>query len=93
MPVRLLMIDRFESQQHIPAVTCPILQIHGSRDTIVPVRFARRLFEAAPQQSAAGIAKQFAELASADHNDIPYVSPAEYRAAMAGFLEAVGRPK
>ena len=93
MPVRLLMIDRFESEQHIPAVTCPILQIHGSRDTIVPVRFARRLFEAAPPQSAAGIAKQFAELAAADHNDIPYVSPAEYRAAMAGFFEAVGRPK
>jgi fermentation-respiration switch protein FrsA (DUF1100 family) len=93
MPVRLLMIDRFESEQRIPAVTCPILQIHGSRDTIVPVRFARRLFEAAPPQSATGIGKQFAELASADHNDIPYVSPAEYRAAMASFLDAVGRPK
>jgi uncharacterized protein len=89
VPVRLLMIDRFESEQHIPAVTCPILQIHGSRDRIVPVRFARRLFEAAPQQSAAGISKQFTELASADHNDIPYVSPAEYRAAMADFLESV----
>jgi uncharacterized protein len=92
VPVRLLMIDRFESDQHIPTVACPILLIHGSRDTIVPIRFARKLFEAAPQQSASGIAKQFAELDRADHNDLPYVSAAEYRAAMAGFLETVFGP-
>ncbi len=88
-PVRLLLLDRFESQQHMPDVTSPILMIHGSRDSIVPIRFARKLFEAAPVQSADGHPKRFAELEGADHNDIPYVSPREYRDAMAHFLDAV----
>ncbi len=86
MPVRWLMIDRFESVRHIPSVTCPLLQIHGARDTIVPIRFAQRLFDAAPPQSASGIPKQLVELPQADHNDIPLVNPAEYLAAMASFL-------
>ncbi|TVS12287.1 MAG: alpha/beta hydrolase [Planctomycetaceae bacterium] len=89
MPVRLLLLDRFESQQHIADVTSPILMIHGSRDSIAPIRYARQLFDAAPMQSADGHPKRFAELDGADHNDIPYVSPREYRAAMADFLEAV----
>jgi uncharacterized protein len=86
MPVRLLMIDRYQSVQHIPSVTCPIQQVHGARDTIVPIRFARRLFDAAPPQSATGLPKQLVELPQADHNDIPLVNPAEYRAAMADFM-------
>jgi uncharacterized protein len=89
MPVRLLMIDRYQSVQHIPSVTCPILQIHGVRDTIVPIRFARRLIDAAPPQSTSGTPKQLVELPRADHNDIPLVNPVEYRAAMADFLQAI----
>lgn len=88
-PVRLLMLDRFEAQQHIPDVTSPILMIHGSRDSIAPIRYARRLFEAAPDQSADGHPKRFAELEGADHNDIPLVTPREYRDTMARFLNAV----
>ncbi|MCH5373594.1 MAG: alpha/beta hydrolase, partial [Planctomycetes bacterium] len=86
MPVRALMVDRFDSVGHIPAVTCRILQIHGQRDSIVPFSSAKALFAAAPERSASGDAKRFVEIAAADHNDIPLVAAAEYRAALEEFL-------
>jgi uncharacterized protein len=92
MPVRLLMIDRYESARHIRSVSCPILQIHGSRDTIIPLRFGQRLFAAAPERSAAGIPKRFVELPRADHNDVIFVHPREYRAALQDFLDELEIP-
>lgn len=88
LPVRLLMIDRYESAGHIHKVACPILQLHGTADTIVPLAFGRRLFAAAPQHSTGGIPKQFVELA-ADHNDVVQVAHAACEAAIRKFLAAV----
>jgi hypothetical protein len=86
LPVRLALVDRFASIDHIPQVTCPILQIHGARDSIMPIALGRRLFEAAPQRSSSGIAKEFVELPSAGHNDVTSVATAELRSAIRGFL-------
>ncbi len=69
LPVRLLLLDRFPSVDRISAVTCPILQIHGSKDALVPIEMARKLFAAAPKQSATGVEKRFVELRRAGHND------------------------
>ena len=88
LPVRWLMVERYPSVERIPQVSCPILQLHGGRDTIIPIRLGRRLFEAAPPESAGGIAKRFVELPRADHNDILAVAGAEVRAAMDEFLQA-----
>lgn len=70
LPVRLLLVDRYESATHIPRVTCPILSIHGAVDDIVPIEFGRRLFEAAPERSANGIEKWMVELPARGHNDL-----------------------
>ena len=48
-PVRVLIRDEFDSVARIGKVRAPILMIHGERDRIIPVRFARRLYEAAPE--------------------------------------------
>ena len=48
-PVRMLIQDEFDSAARIGKVRAPILVIHGERDRIIPVRFARRLYEAAPE--------------------------------------------
>lgn len=48
-PVRMLIQDEFDSVARIGKVRAPILMIHGERDRIIPVRFARRLYEAAPE--------------------------------------------
>ena len=70
LPVGLILIDRFESDRHITSVTCPILQLHGSRDRIVPLPLGQKLFAAAPAKSSGGIAKQQVILPNADHNDV-----------------------
>ena len=70
LPVSLILIDRFESERHITKVTCPILQLHGARDQIVPLELGQKLFAAAPAKSSGGIAKQQVILPNADHNDV-----------------------
>jgi len=89
LPVRLVMIDRFPSVDRMPGVTCPFLQIHGARDSIIPIKFGRELFAAAPEKSATGIAKRFVELPNADHNDVIFVAEREMRRAVGEFLEIV----
>jgi len=70
LPVGLLLVDRFNSEQYIAKVTCPILHLHGQRDTIVPLPLGQRLFRAAPEKSSAGIRKQFVLLPNTNHNNV-----------------------
>ena len=70
LPVSLILIDRFDSERHITSVTCPILQLHGARDQIVPLQLGQKLFATAPDKSSSGIAKRQVILPNADHNDV-----------------------
>ena len=70
LPVSLILIDRFESSRHIKNLTCPILQLHGERDRVVPVSLGQKLFEAAPAVSSRRIAKRQVLLPNTDHNDV-----------------------
>ena len=47
LPVRSLIRDPWDSHARIATVDCPILVLHGENDPVVPVRFGRKLFEAA----------------------------------------------
>ncbi len=49
VPAARMVADRFDSLSRIGKVNAPILILHGDRDRIVPVRFGRALFEAAPE--------------------------------------------
>jgi uncharacterized protein len=77
LPVRWLMRTRLDSARKIGAYRGPLLQAHGQSDTIVPIEFGLRLFEAAKGP------KQFLKLAGHDHNDM---MPAEYYDEVAKFL-------
>lgn len=87
VPVGWLLFDKYPSDARIARVTCPLLMLHGSRDTIVPCTLGRKLFEAAPEKSANGRAKQFVELASADHNDVLETEGPAFRESVHRFLE------
>lgn len=89
LPVGWLMADRFESAEAISDVRCPILHLHGTGDTIVPLRLGRRLFDRAPPESEAGIAKQFVELPGTGHNDIERSLFSAYGKAMTIFLNQI----
>ncbi len=89
LPVRLFLLDRFPSQQRIHDVNCPVLQVHGRRDTIVPLSLGQRLFAAAPEKSASGLPKRFVELPNSDHNDVIETSGREVSRAIREFLESL----
>ncbi len=77
LPARWLIKDRYDSTERIGAVQAPILIVHGEADLIVPVRFGRALFAAAPEP------KQGVFIAGAGHNDVPFKGGAD---AVLAFL-------
>ncbi len=64
MPVRYLVRDRFDSTEKITRVEEPILVVHGVKDRVVPMKFGKKLFEAAREP------KTFLQLDAAGHNDL-----------------------
>jgi hypothetical protein len=83
LPVGLLLRDRFEAAERIRRVTCPILFIHGDRDSIVPFELGRVLHDAAVAP------KEWFAVRGADHNDIPDVGGAAYFERIGEFLRRV----
>src|SRR5262249_4959967 len=49
IPAAALVRDRFDAVARIGQVKAPILVLHGERDRVVPLRFVRGLFDAAPE--------------------------------------------
>ncbi len=72
LPVSWLLVDRYESIDHIGDVTCPLTIVHGAEDQLIPVGLSRKLFAAAPSQSATGVERRFVELPGIGHNAIPH---------------------
>jgi fermentation-respiration switch protein FrsA (DUF1100 family) len=71
-PVAPFLRNKFNSVDKIRRLTLPIFIMHGSHDTIVPLRLGRDLFAAANEP------KEFFEIAGADHNDTFFVGGEEY---------------
>ena len=49
VPASRMVVDRFDSLSRIGKVRAPILVLHGERDRVVPVRYGRAVFDAAPE--------------------------------------------
>jgi fermentation-respiration switch protein FrsA (DUF1100 family) len=79
LPVRWLLRTRLDACAKIGDYTGPLLQFHGSEDQIVPVRFGRRLFDAATTAD-----KEFIELPGYDHNDADWSA---VRMSIKAFLD------
>jgi uncharacterized protein len=64
LPVRWAMRTRFDAVSKIGRYHGPLLQVHGDADTIVPIQFAHRLFDAANEP------KRLLVLPGHNHNDL-----------------------
>jgi fermentation-respiration switch protein FrsA (DUF1100 family) len=64
VPVNLLLHDRYDSIDKIKDVHMPLLLLHGELDQVVPVRFGKKLFEAANEP------KQAVYIPDAGHNNV-----------------------
>jgi fermentation-respiration switch protein FrsA (DUF1100 family) len=78
VPAGPLVRDRFDSLASIGDVKAPILILHGEQDRVVPVRFGRALFDAAPQPKELWVAPQ------AGHENLTWFGASE---AVHNFLQ------
>jgi hypothetical protein len=64
VPVRLLMLDQFHSDQRIARVSAPLLIMHGTNDPAIPISFGERLFALAHEP------KQFVRFPAGGHENL-----------------------
>ncbi len=86
LPIRLALLDRYDSMSHIGKICCPILMMHGDNDRVVPLALGERLFDAASAKSTSGVEKRLAILQGAGHNDVLDTAKGAMRAAISSFL-------
>jgi len=64
VPVGLLMLDQFHSDQRIKRITVPLLIMHGTHDPAIPISLGERLFTLANEP------KQFVPFPGGGHNNL-----------------------
>jgi fermentation-respiration switch protein FrsA (DUF1100 family) len=85
LPAHWLLQSRFRLIDRLPDIHVPILVVHGDHDTIVPIEFGRRVYDAAPAP------KSFYVIRGADHNNTYLVGGTSYLARLKRFIEDVVR--
>jgi fermentation-respiration switch protein FrsA (DUF1100 family) len=80
LPVRWFTRLDYATIHYLRDVQCPVMVVHSSEDNLVPYRFGRRLFEAAPEP------KKFLEIFG-NHNDGFMVSRDIYMTAWADWVD------
>lgn len=80
LPVRYVLRTKFESDRKILSLSLPLLVIHGTEDSIVPIGLGRKLYDAARGP------KEFYEIPGAGHNDTFAVGGREYQHRIREFL-------
>ena len=64
LPVRFLLRDWYDSRRYMPAISIPILQLHGGKDRVIPLESARKIADLRPDIVTLKI------FAAAGHNDL-----------------------
>jgi len=84
LPLHGLMTQRFDSAARINQVTMPILFLHGSNDTVVPIKLGRALY------GAASGSRQWVVIDGAGHSDTLLSTGQEPRRALRAFANLAG---
>lgn len=79
---------QFDTLSLIPGLRMPILLIHGSADTLIPVEMGRVLHRAAADR-ASGTRAEWFEVQGAGHNDVFPTGGETYVRRMADFVRGV----
>jgi fermentation-respiration switch protein FrsA (DUF1100 family) len=82
LPVAALTKTRLDSAGAIAKYHGPLLMFHGDKDQIIPIKFGRKLFDAANEP------KRFVVMLGHDHND---ARPAVFFAELDKFLDTPSR--
>jgi fermentation-respiration switch protein FrsA (DUF1100 family) len=81
LPVRWVMDNRYDSLSRIKNYSGPVIQCHGTDDSLIPIAMAKCLFDGAPCAN-----KKWIEFPGLGHND---ESPVTYYDDLAAFLNQI----
>ena len=93
LPEKMLPSERYDAVEYIARVTCPLALLHGEQDQTIPFALGRKVFDAAPEESGAGVPKQFVALPHSDHNDVIEMDGALLERAVAEFVGRLFPPR
>ncbi|MFZ4482131.1 MAG: alpha/beta hydrolase, partial [Rhodoferax sp.] len=79
--------ERFASDEKIGRVHVPLLMMHGSLDSTIPMRLGERLF------SAANPPKEWRTIEGGEHSDLQQADRAGYQATLRRFVSKYLAPK
>ena len=79
LPVGLLLLDRFENEEKLPDIRCPLLVIHGERDRLCPPAHGRAL------HALAGGPAELYLVPGAGHNNVHRVGGGSYLRRVGSF--------
>jgi hypothetical protein len=82
LPVRRLLLDRYETDKVIAQVKVPVLILHGERDAVIPVRMGRALAALANEP------KRLVTFPSGGHSDL-YIDGNEALAAVRDWIRGL----
>lgn len=85
LPISLLLDQRFDSLAKIAAVRVPVLILHGSWDTRIPVWMAQQLYEQAVQPKFIHVVE------GGEHSNNSGIASVEYQTALTGFTRRFAR--
>ncbi len=85
LPADWLLTSRFDLSAQLPAITMPLLFVHGDRDEIIPIELGKKVYE------AANAPKSFYEVRGAGHNDLYVVGGRAYFRRLQEFVTQVVR--
>jgi fermentation-respiration switch protein FrsA (DUF1100 family) len=87
LPPELYLRTKLDSAGKIEGINAPLLLMHGTRDSTVPIEHARRLYEEASQP------KTLVEIPGAAHNDMFVVAEQVYTRSLKEFLGQLREPQ
>ncbi|BAU14103.1 hypothetical protein LEP3755_46480 [Leptolyngbya sp. NIES-3755] len=82
-PIDILLTERFNSIEKIRSLKVPVLFLHGTRDSVVPMQMSQTLYNAASEP------KQLFLIPNADHVRIYQPGNASYLKAIQGFVDSL----
>ncbi|MDR2982450.1 MAG: alpha/beta hydrolase [Puniceicoccales bacterium] len=82
--VKLVPFDRFDSYAKIEKITCPLLVIHGTADSVIPYWHGEKLFAAAINSPR----KQFHPVQGGNHVNLRQIEGKKYWESIARILAA-----
>jgi len=87
VPFRIMPFEKFPNVKRIDGIDCPLLLIHGTNDSVIPLSHSEALFAAAQQP------KTLVPIEQADHNDVLWVGEALYLQSIQDFALSLGQSR